>query len=102
MELLTKTFQTPNGTVEGIHVKWTGFSILMVTGEKGFIACPAIEPQLAGDYGAAAAIIESSPTNLIGTLDRFCDRKITQANEKAKALGIKEGMTAKEAFALIA
>ena len=59
-------------------------------------------PRCAGQrYGVAAALVESSPANPIGTLDRFPDRKVTKVNEKAKSLGIKEGMAVTDAFALI-
>ena len=102
MELITETFDTANGKVEGICVKWPGFSILTVSGTKGFLACPAIDVDACNGYGTAAAIIESGPDNPIGTLERFCKRKITKANEKARALGMKEGMVAEEAFELIA
>jgi uncharacterized protein YunC (DUF1805 family) len=91
MEINKKTFKTPNGDVEGVQTKWPGFNILIVTGSKGFLACPAI------DVDAC----QSSPANPIGTLDRFPDRKVTKVNEKAKALGIKEGMAVTDAFALI-
>ena len=43
MEINTKTFETPNGLVEGVQTKWTGFNILLVTGSKGFLVCPAID-----------------------------------------------------------
>jgi len=43
MEVYTKAFQTPNGLVEGVQTKWSGFNILLVTGSKGFLACPAID-----------------------------------------------------------
>ena len=102
MEIHTKVFETPNGLVEGVQTKWKGFSILLVTGSKGFLACPAIDVIASDGYGAAAALVESTPGNPIGTLDRFPDRKITKVNENAKALGIKEGMAVEEAFALIA
>jgi uncharacterized protein YunC (DUF1805 family) len=102
MEVNTKTFQTPNGLVEGVQTKWSGFNILLVTGTKGFLACPAIDVRACQGYGVAAAIVESTPDNPIGTLDRFPNRKVTKANEKAKALGIKEGMDVTDAFALIA
>jgi hypothetical protein len=78
MEINTKIYQTPNGLVEGVQTKWPGFN------------------------GVAAAIVESTPDNPIGTLERFGNRKITKANAKAQALGIKEGMDVTEAFALIA
>lgn len=102
MEIHTKTFETPNGLVEGVQTKWSGFNILTVTGSKGFLACPAIDVAACDGYGVAAAIVESTPDNPIGTLDRFCNRKVTKANEKAKQLGIKKGMNVTEALALIA
>ena len=102
MEVYTKTFQTSNGPVEGVQTKWPGFNILLVTGTKGFLACPAIDVQACNSYGVAAALVESTPDNPIGTLERFPNRKITKVNQKAEELGIKEGMDVKEAFALIA
>lgn len=102
MEIHTKTYQTPNGLVEGVQTKWAGFNILLVAGSKGFLACPAIDVEACQCYGVAAALVESTPDNPIGTLERFSNRKITKANEKAKALGIKEGMDVTDAFALIA
>ena len=102
MEVYTKTYQTPNGPVEGVQTKWAGFNILLVAGSKGFLACPAIDVDACAGYGVATAIVESTPDNPIGTLERFADRKVTKANAKAKALGIKEGMNVTDAFALIA
>ena len=102
MEVHTKTFETANGLVEGVQAKWAGFNILLVAGAKGFLACPAIDVEACQRYGVAAALVESTPDNPIGTLERFADRKITQANANAQALGIKEGMSVTDAFARIA
>ena len=102
METITQKYDTENGPVEGFCTKWPGFSILAVTGPKGFLACPAIDVDACNSYGKAAAIVESSADNPIGTLERFCKRKITHVNQNAQALGIKKGMIAKDAFKLIA
>jgi uncharacterized protein YunC (DUF1805 family) len=102
MEIQTKTFQTPNGEVEGVQTKWEGFNILLVSGSKGFLACPAIDVSACQGYDVATAIVESTPDNPIGTLERFPNRKVTKVNDKAKDLGICEGMEVSEAFALIA
>ena len=102
MEVNTKTYQTPNGLLEGVQTKWTGFNILIVTGSKGFLACPAIDVDACQKYDVAAAIVESTPDNPIGTLERFPDRKVTKVNDKAKALGITKGMDVTDAFAIIA
>ena len=102
MEVHTKTFDTPNGPVEGVQTKWPGFNILMVTGPKGFLACPAIDVNACDGYEVAAAIVESTPDNPIGTLERFSNRTVRKANERAKALGITDGMDVTDALALIA
>jgi uncharacterized protein YunC (DUF1805 family) len=102
MEIQTKTFETSNGLVEGVQTKWAGFNILLVTGSQGFLACPAIDVDACERYGAAAAIVESTPDNPIGALDRFPNRKVIKANAKAQDLGIQEGMDVTDAFALIA
>lgn len=102
MEIHTKTYDTPNGPVEGVQTKWEGFNILLVTGGKGFLACPAIDVDVCDGYGVAAAIVQSTPDNPIGTLERFPNRKVLKANTKAKALGITDGMDVTDAFALIA
>ena len=102
MEIYTQFYQTPNGAVEGIQTKWTGFNILLVTGSKGFLACPAIDVDACERYGVAAALVESTPDNPIKTLERFPNRKVTKVNAKARAIGLCEGMSVVEAFALIA
>lgn len=102
MEIYTKTFQTPNGLVEGVQTKWSNFNILLVAGSKGFLACPAIDIDACQRYGKAAALVESSADNPIGTLDRFPDRKIMSVNEGGRQLGIEKGMDVRDAFALIA
>jgi uncharacterized protein YunC (DUF1805 family) len=101
MEVFTCTFKTPNGLVEGVQTKWPGFSILVVIGSKGFLACPAVDIEACQRYGVAAAVVESTPDNPIRALDRFPNRKVTRVNEKARALGIVEGMDTTDAFALI-
>ena len=102
MEMKTKTFQTSNGLIEGVQVSWSGFGVLLVAGSKGFLACPAFDADACQRYGVACAIVESTPDNPIGTLERFPARKVTRANSKAEALGIKKDMNVGEAFALIA
>ena len=73
-----------------------------MTGSKGFLACPAVDVDACARYGVAAALVESTPDNPIKTLERFPNRRVTKVNEKAKALGLTEGMDVTEAFALIA
>jgi uncharacterized protein YunC (DUF1805 family) len=102
MEFQTKIYQTPKGAVEGVQVRWKGFNVLLAAGTRGFLACPAFDVDACGRFGVAAALIESSPENPIGTLERFANRKVTVVNERAGQLGIEPGMNVNDAFALIA
>lgn len=102
MEIYTKAYETKNGLVEGIHVKWSGFSLLLVAGKKAFLACGAFDLDAIDAFGAPAAIVESTPENPIGTLERFPHRKVMKVSSKAKALGINVGMDATKAFEIIA
>ncbi len=102
MQINTKNYNTPNGQVEGIQVKWSGFNILLAAGTKGFLACPVIDVEACQRYGVAAALVESTPDNPIGTLDRFADRKVTKVNKMAEKIGIKEGMPVESALNIIA
>jgi len=101
MEINTKTYPTDKGYVEGVQVRWEGFNILLVTGSKGFLACGVFDLEAIEKFGAAAALVESSPDNPIGNLERFMNRKIKKANKKAEKLGIKTGMNVAEAFNII-
>jgi len=102
MNVVTTKIETANGEVEGVCAKWSYFSILMITGTKGFIACPAIDVAACEGFGKACALVESSAENPIGTIERLCERKITAVNPEAAKLGLEVGMIAKDAFELIA
>jgi uncharacterized protein YunC (DUF1805 family) len=102
MDIITKSYQTANGLVEGVQVKWAGFNILLVTGSKGFLACGCFDLEVIDRFGVPCAMPESTPDNPIGTLERFPNRKIMKVNKKAEAMGIKVGMPVTKAFALIA
>ena len=98
MDIHTRSYKVLDGFVEGVQVKWQGFSILLATGSKGFLACGVFDLEKIEKFGSAAAIVESTPENPIGNLDRFPNRKITQVNSKAQALGILPGMPVIQAF----
>ena len=102
MEVHTRTFATAKGPVEGVQVKWQTFSILLVCGSRGFLGCGVFDVEAIEGFGQAACLVESTPANPIGTLDRFPARKVARVNAKARALGITEGMAVAEAFEKIA
>jgi uncharacterized protein YunC (DUF1805 family) len=102
MQIQTAIFQTPNGPIEAVKLQWTGCSILLAAGTKGIAACPLLDITACQRFGVAAAVVESSPENPIGTLERLSLRKLTAVNENARKLGLREQMPVKDALAIIA
>jgi len=102
MEIIKKIYVTPKGNVEGVQVKSEVFSILLVGGKKGTLVCGVFDLGIMQGFNMPAAIVESSPANPIGTLERFPLRKIAKVNDKARALGIEPGMDVTAAFEIIA
>ena len=93
IQVTTQTFPTAHGLVEGVKLTWGIFSLLLVTAPRGFLACGIFDLNAIEHFGRAAALVESSPDNPIGTLERFMERKITAVNEGAKRLGVTVGMS---------
>jgi len=102
MEIIKKTYVTARGEVEGVQVKSASFNILLAGGAKGTLVCGAFDVEKLDGFNMPAAIVESSPANPIGTLERFPGRKVIKVNLKARELGIYEGMDVLKAFELIA
>jgi len=94
----TKCFELSKGTVEGAKLKWGCFSLLVLTAPKGFLACGIFDIEAVNAYGCAAGLVEGSPDNPIGTLDRMMERKVAVVNEKAEERGIEKGMSVSEAL----
>ena len=97
----TQTFSTPKGLVEGVKVEWSTFSILLMTAPHGFLACGIFDITAINTFGRAAALVESTPDNPIGTLERFMERRVSAVNEKAREKGITIGMSTSEALELL-
>jgi uncharacterized protein YunC (DUF1805 family) len=102
VDIIKKTFMTQRGEVEGVQVKSACFSILLAGGSRGTLVCGVFDVEAMDGFNMPAAVVESSPSNPIGTLERFPGRKVVKANRKAQELGIREGMDVFQAFELIA
>ncbi|MBN1794329.1 MAG: DUF1805 domain-containing protein [Candidatus Omnitrophica bacterium] len=94
----TRSFQTKKGLVEGAKLDWGVFSLLILTAPKGFLGCGIFDLDAVERFGFACGIVESTPDNPIGTLERMIGRKVVRINQKARSLGVTEGMGALEAI----
>ena len=98
IKTVTQSFVTNKGVVEGVRLEWDTFSLLLVSAPRGFLVCGIFDLEAINLYGRAAAIVEGSPDNPIGTLDRFMERKITALNAQAQEMGVCVGMSVRSAL----
>ncbi len=70
--------------------------VLMIGAENGFIGCGYINVEVANRVGDVCAIVTG-----VKTPDDMLSAKVISASDAAAKLGVKEGMTGKEALLLM-
>ncbi len=71
--------------------------LLLIRGSKGFLGCGYFSLEALDKIGDAAAIVKG-----VKDFDQMLSAKVAVVSEKAKALGVAEGMSGKEALLLMA
>jgi uncharacterized protein YunC (DUF1805 family) len=70
--------------------------LIIIKGTKGFLACGYVNVETCNKIDEACAIVSG-----VNTHDDMLQAKIKLVSDKAKELGIKEGMTGSEAVELM-
>ena len=84
------------GDWTGILVRLKNANLVMIVAEKGFVGCGYFNVEAADKKGDVMATVTG-----VKTFDDVLDAQIIKASSKAKELGVKEGMTGKEALELL-
>ena len=69
---------------------------MIIKAKKGFLGCGYFDVNTANKVGDAAAIVTG-----VKTFDEMLNANVIKVSEKAKELGIKEGMKGKDALKLM-
>jgi len=81
---------------EGVSVNTENTFVLIIKAKKGFLGCGYFDVNTANKVGDAAAIVTG-----VKTFDDMLNANVIKVSEKAKELGIKEGMKGKDALKLM-
>jgi len=84
------------GSATGVHVKLQNADFLLILGCKGYIMCGYLNMATAEKKGDAAAMVTG-----VASFEDVLAAKIVAVSSNGKVLGIREGMTGKEALALM-
>lgn len=82
-----------SGTALAIRVDLFVAPILVIKARKGFVMCGYLNMEAAEKLGDVAARVSG-----VGTFEDVLDAKVNAATAKAKALGVEEGMTGRDAL----
>jgi len=67
--------------------------LILVRGKKGFLMCGYLNMEAADKLGAVAV-----STSGVKTVDDILNKPVTKISMKARELGVKEGMTGRQAL----
>lgn len=84
------------GGATGVHVKLPNADFLLVLGSKGYIMCGYLNMETAEKKGDAAAMVVG-----VSSFEDVLEAKIVSVSSRGKELGVTEGMTGKDALAIL-
>ncbi len=78
---------------ETLRVDLEPAPLILVRGKKGFLMCGYLNMEAADKLGAVAV-----STSGVKTVDDILNKPISKISAKARELGVKEGMTGRQAL----
>lgn len=98
---ISRPLQFKNGCAIGISNRWQKGQYCMILTEAGLVGCGIYDVKTAAEFGQAVAIARGTPANPLVDPEDLFDAKIVDATPRAKELGVKVGMTGREAVELL-
>ena len=98
---IARPIQFKNGCAIGISNRWHAGQYCTILTEAGLVGCGIYDVKTAGEFGQAVAIARGTPAQPLVEPEDLFDAKIVDASAPAKELGIRIGMTGREAVELL-
>jgi uncharacterized protein YunC (DUF1805 family) len=91
--MLIEQIQLENGCVLGLRFEMQKYPLLVIRAEKGFLMCGYLNVNAAEALGDTAARVKG-----VQSFEDMLKAQVVEATQLAKELGIKPGMTGREAL----
>jgi uncharacterized protein YunC (DUF1805 family) len=98
---ISRPIQFENGCAIGISNRWHAGQYCTILTEAGLVGCGIYDVKTAAEFGQAIAIARGTPAKPLVNPEDLFEAKIVDATPKAKELGVKIGMTGREAVELL-
>jgi uncharacterized protein YunC (DUF1805 family) len=90
-----------NGTAIGISNRWERGQYCSILTRAGIVGCGIYDLKTAAEFGQAVAIAKGTPAKPLVEPEDLFEAKIVAATPQAEALGVRPGMTGREAVELM-
>jgi uncharacterized protein YunC (DUF1805 family) len=98
---IARPIQFKNGCAIGISNRWHKGQYCTILTQAGLVGCGIYDVKTAGEFGQAVAIARGTPQKPLVEPEDLFDAKIVETSPPAKELGIRVGMTGREAVELL-
>jgi catechol 2,3-dioxygenase-like lactoylglutathione lyase family enzyme/uncharacterized protein YunC (DUF1805 family) len=90
-----------NGRAIGISNRWEKGQYCSILTQAGIVGCGIYDLQTPAEFGQAIAIARGTPANPLTEPEDLFDARIVGVTPRAEALGVRVGMTGREAVELM-
>ncbi len=98
--IISRPLQFKNGCAIGVSNRWKDGQYCTILTEAGLVGCGIYDVKTAAHFGQAVAIARGTPQKPLVDPEDLFDAKIVDATPQAEALGVRVGMTGREAVEL--
>jgi uncharacterized protein YunC (DUF1805 family) len=99
--IISRPIQFKNGCAIGVSNRWRKGQYCTILTEAGLVGCGIYDVKTCAHFGQAVAIARGTPQKPLVDPEDLFEAKIVEATPQAEALGIKVGMTGREAVELL-
>jgi uncharacterized protein YunC (DUF1805 family) len=94
--------RTEGAPAQGLSVQWDDGQFVVIVLPKGVVGCAAIDVSVMEDFDMAVATAHGTPESPLVVPDDLIAATISGVTKKARAMGIREGMTGGQAVEIMA
>jgi uncharacterized protein YunC (DUF1805 family) len=95
--VMQRPMQFHGGTAIGLAQRWVGGQCCAIQTAAGIVGCGIYDLHTPAEFGQAIAIARGTPANPLAEPEDLLDAKIVGCTPQAETLGIRAGMTGREA-----
>lgn len=98
---VSRVLQTPVGEALGISNRWEGGQYCALMTSRGLVGCGIYDIDCANEFNFAFALAKGTPQHPLVEPEDLFQARIVKVSNRARDLGISEGMTGLEALAML-